>query len=186
MAARSRHAELAEPRRVPSNDIDPSFYNIRGYWPTFFLGGYSWRCFGHPKLYFRPGLDYTVTDEFVATDGMGRALRSRRPFECTINPVDGKFQKLYVQATDKICGLPNGTWKRTIVRNAAPGFFRFASLPYKFVPRNRVNHVSRYTWVDWVTVVLLWIPTVACLIFAVSHSTRRGKSSFEINTELMR
>ncbi len=161
-------------RGASSSFADASSGDIRGYWRTFFRFDYAWRWGAKPHLHFPAGQEYTQTDEYIAIDGMGREFRDRRPFECTIDPTTGKFQTLYVQATDSICKLSNATWKRTVVRNVAPKFLRCANIPFQMIPTERVDSSSKYTGTDWLTVVVLWIPAVIYLFFAVSQSAELG------------
>ena len=139
----------------------------------FFGGGYSWRWFSSPHLYFPSNLEYVSgPNPFAVIDGLGRVKTYDKPFECYIDPFTGKIKRLYVQAPDSICRLsakkPNATWNRTPIRNAASIVVRLANLPYRFVPAERSGKVRRYNGADWPVLILMWIPTVVLFLFGVS------------------
>jgi len=152
-----------------SGYVNP-YGDLPSWWAFFWAGGWSWRWFGRPKLYFRAGLEYAEQAPFSVVDGLGRNKTFTQPFECHVDPVTGKLETLYVQAPASICSLgrtqPNGTWKRTPVRTVAPMALRIANLPFMFVPRDRRQYRDRYTSEDWATVVAMWIPTVAVFVLS--------------------
>lgn len=143
----------------PSGHVDAS-----GWWAALSIGGFSWRWFTSPRLYFRPGLEYTSQGPFIVVDGMGRLKQFEKPIDCFIDPETGKIETLYVQSTNSICALsrsaPNATWKRTVIRNVSPMFLRAANLPFRFISAERRYDRSLYTTEDWCIVLLMWIPAV--------------------------
>lgn len=158
------------------------YADSRGWWSTFLGGSYSWRWYDEPHLYQQARLQYKpLNHQFTASDGMGRVTRSDRPFECMVNPNTGEFERLCVQSVDSVRGLENSTWDRTIIRNVAPKSVRFALLPFRLIPQDRRNHPSQYTPGDWLSVALLWIPSVLALftaMFLASESSPKGKSIY--------
>lgn len=167
--------------------IQGTFQDVWGYWTTFFHGirgrEYSWRWYQKPFLYYPAHVAYTPTlNEFVATDSLGRVTRSRWPFECTINPNTGKYERLCVQTTNPLCVLENSTWDRTVIRNVTPKFLRFAVLPLSMIPRERRTNFSNYTRREKFGVVVLWIVAVVGLMPSMvipSTHRPRGKSPFK-------
>ena len=164
-------------------DSDPHpnpYQDVSSWWSIFFSGGYSWRWFERPHLYFRPLIEYvppaTHHDDgsrFTVVDGLGREKPYDKPLECLIDPFSGRIQKLYVQAPASICrlptaGNPNGTWKRTPVRNVTPIALRIANLPFRFVPAQRRYDRSLFTVEDWLIVIAMWIPAVVAFFLSVS------------------
>ena len=136
-------------------------------------GGFSWRWFESPSLYFRPGLEYVPQGPFTVIDGLGREKTYDKPIECQINPFTGKIDTLYVQAPHSVCLMsktnPNCTWKRTPIRTVTPIMLRIANLPFMFIPRGRRHDPSQYTVEDWSSVAGMWIPTLAVFILTVRH-----------------
>ena len=139
-----------------------------GWWSALFARNFNWRWSESPHLYYEPSLEYTPGERYLTVDGMGREKEYERTFDCTINPLSAKLEKLYVQAPDSICHLPNATWERTVIRDVAPLFLRLANLPFNSIPRHRRNDVSKYTSEDWTAVASWWIPSVVALFFTVS------------------
>lgn len=85
--------------------------------------------------------------------------------ERRISPNDGKYKGLLVQSTDDVfTGSPNGTWKRTFIRNIAPYNVRLASWPTSHINPDDANVESS----DYVFAVLKWIPACAGLAVVVS------------------
>ncbi|CAP71654.1 uncharacterized protein PODANS_6_50 [Podospora anserina S mat+] len=146
------------------------YQDVSSWWAAFFKGGFSWRWFGGPHLYFRPNLEYADSTPFFVTDGLGREKVYNQPFECYIDPFTGKIEKLYVQAPSSICLLgsvdPNCTWKRTPIRNVTPFLLRVGNLPFRFIPAERRGHRSKFTFEDWCIVIGMWIPSVAIFLMS--------------------
>jgi hypothetical protein len=156
---------------TPIEVVDP-YRDTKGKWAALMRGGWNWRWFGFPNLYYPPGLKFTSVDEFIFLDILGRKSKFTKPFDCTISPFNGKVQTLYVQATDSVCRMsrknPNCTWKRTPVRNVSPWFLRLSNLAFSLIPRDRRNDPSKYTSADKMSIALMWIPTIIALVLAVS------------------
>ncbi|KAH6986909.1 hypothetical protein EDB80DRAFT_817542 [Ilyonectria destructans] len=134
--------------------------DVGGWWSAFFKGGFNWRWLDSPSLYYRPKLRYSTQGKYVTFDGMGREKVHDELFDATIDPETGEYVKLYVQAPMDLCLLPNATWKRTVIRNVAPLFVRFANIPFSYVPEDRRYDFSSYTPEDWTVVAFMWIPSV--------------------------
>ena len=82
-----------------------------------------------------------------------------------ISPFDGHLAKLVVQAAQDVYdGPPNGTWRRTFVRNASPIFIHIANYPFSDLPLD----ASLWTNDDWAMVALKWLPACVGLLFVVS------------------
>ncbi|KAK1757075.1 hypothetical protein QBC47DRAFT_412412 [Echria macrotheca] len=149
------------------------YEDIPSWWSYFFSGGYSWRWFSKPHLYFRPGLEYKKTESpFTVIDGLGREKTYDRPFECYIDPATGKIETLYVQAPGMLCRMSssesNCTWKRTPINNVTPILLRIANIPYRAIPAKRRSLPwSDLTAEDKWKVVLLWLPAVAVFLFSL-------------------
>ncbi|KAK4223943.1 hypothetical protein QBC38DRAFT_36148 [Podospora fimiseda] len=147
--------------------------DIPSWWSYFFSGGYSWRWFETPHLYFRPGLEYKKAEsEFTVIDGLGREKTYDRPFECYIDPSTGKISKLYVQAPGFLCRQPankgNGTWKRTPINNVTPIMLRISNLPYRVLPvRRRGLPWSELTAAERLKVVLMWLPSIVVFMLSI-------------------
>ncbi len=162
---------------MPSKEDSQAFPNpyadISGWWSAFLSSGWSWRWFEKPHLYFRPRLEFVPQQKFAVIDGLDRKKVYDKPFDCYLDPVTGKIQTLYVQATESICQLsvnqPNATWKRTCIRNVSPVFLRVANMPFRFVPEDRRHDTSKYTVEDWLIVAGMWIPTIICFLLGVGH-----------------
>lgn len=123
------------------------------WWSYFFAGGYSWRWFRSPHLYFHPNLEYTPgPNPFTVYDGMGRERTYNQPFECYLDPLTGKVKKLYVQAPESLCRLsanaPNATWRRTPIRNATSILLRIANLPFRHVDPERRDDIFQFQLKD--------------------------------------
>jgi hypothetical protein len=142
--------------------------DIGGWWSAFVKGGFNWRWLDSPRLYYRPKLRYSTQGKYVTFDGMGRETILDELFDATIDPETAEYVKLYVQAPADLCLVPNATWKRTIVRNVAPLFVRFANIPFSYVPEDRRFTFSSYTREDWAVVAFMWIPSVLLLQLTVS------------------
>lgn len=144
-------------------------------WTVFWAGGWNWRWFSSPNIYFRPGLKYKKR-EVTIIDGLGREKKFDRPFDCFIDPLTGKIETLYVQAPYSICRAsathPNATWKRNLIVNATPLPLRVANIPFSFIPRDRRGDRSKYTAEDWLSVIALWIPAVTLFLLLVSRANR--------------
>lgn len=147
--------------------------DVPSWWSVLFKGRYYWRWFSRPSLYFRPGLEYTPRPVNII-DGLGREHKFDKPFDCFIDPFTGKIETLYVQAPYSLClasaARPNATWKRTPIRDVSPLALRVANLPFRFIPPERREDRTKYTNKDWLTVVAMWIPTVAIFMFLVSDA----------------
>lgn len=119
-------------------------------------------------MHFFPGIEY-VPRPFTVIDGRGREKTYKKPFECYLDPFTGKIKELYVQGPDSICRLstacPNATWKRTPIRKAAPTAVRIANLPFYFIPPERRGDTRLFTTEDWLSIILMWIPTVVLFFF---------------------
>ncbi|KAK4193995.1 hypothetical protein QBC40DRAFT_48483 [Triangularia verruculosa] len=152
---------------LQANHPNP-YQDVSSWWNAFFQGGFSWRWFGGPHLYYRPNLEYADSTPFFVTDGLGREKIYNQPFECYLDPFTGKIEKLYVQAPASICQLgvvnPNSTWKRTPIRNVSPFLLRVGNLPFRFIPAERRSHRSKFTVEDWFIVIGMWIPSVAAFL----------------------
>ncbi|KAK4118234.1 hypothetical protein N657DRAFT_583995 [Parathielavia appendiculata] len=151
------------------------YEDVSSWWTFFFTGGYSWRWFSNPHLYFRPNLEYVPGPApFTVIDGLGREKSFDKPFDCFIHPFTGKIETLYVQAPKSIClssvNRPNATWKRTPIRNVTPISLRIANLPFRFIPAERRGDRRKYRPEDWLIVIGLWIPTL--VIFFMSWMIR--------------
>lgn len=165
-------ATLTQPAAGDTAHPNP-YLDVPSWWAYFFEGGFSWRWFSSPQLYYRPNLEYVPSpNRFTVIDGLGREKSYDQPFECCIDPSTGKIEKLYVQAPLSLCRLsataPNATWKRTPIRNVSSFVLRIANLPYRFIPGERRADVSKFTGDDWVLLVIMWIPTVVIFLFVVS------------------
>ena len=164
-------AGVALPPVGPGDFINPS-HDTTGWWMAFAQGGWAWRWFSTPRLYFRPGLEYFVGGSFQVIDPMSRCRTYNRIFDSVFNPQTGRLETLYVQSTDSLCyasrSRPNSTWKRTVMRNVAPMYLRVANLPFRPIPGNRRNDSTLYTPEDYAWIALLWIPTAALMFPAVS------------------
>ncbi|KAK4173351.1 hypothetical protein QBC36DRAFT_58534 [Triangularia setosa] len=160
-----------QPTSTATVSIYPNPYqDVSSWWTAFFQGGFSWRWFGEPHLYFRPNLEYVHSAPFLVTDGLGREKAYNQPFECYIDPFTGKIEKLYVQAPSSICRMgvvnPNSTWKRTPIRNVTPFLLRVGNLPFRFIPAERRGHRSKFTAEDWFIVIGMWIPSVTVFLLS--------------------
>lgn len=161
--------------------VDP-YRDAKGKWAAFLRGGFNWRWFTFPHLYYPPGLRYKKVEKFTFHDALGRQLEYDRAFDCTISPDNGRLETLYVQATDSICQMsatqPNCTWKRTPIRNVSPWFLRISNLPFSLIEPERRNDPSKYTSEDYATIVAMWIPTIIALMFSLTMNlmpTSRGR-----------
>lgn len=144
-----------------------AWYMSREFQENFSTWNWSWTR--EPHLYCPAGQKYQQLDEeFTATDGMGRTFQSREPYECTLNPSTGEFERLCVQAVDTVCRQSNSTWDRTVIRNAAPKSVRLALLPFWRIPHHRRNDPESYTSDDWLQVAVWWIVSVVALFWGVS------------------
>jgi hypothetical protein len=161
------------PHENGTTDHPNPYLDVPSWWSILRAGGYSWRWFSSPHLYFPPNLEYVPgPSPFTVIDGRGRQKTYDKPFECYIDPFTGKIEKLYVQAPESLCRLsasrPNATWKRTPIRNATPIVLRLANLPFRLIPLERRGDRHKYTAQDWMIVVAMWIPTVAVFLLGVS------------------
>ncbi|KAH7120254.1 hypothetical protein B0J13DRAFT_567684 [Dactylonectria estremocensis] len=153
---------------------------VGGWWSAFFKGGFNWRWLDSPSLHYRPKLRYCTHGKYVTFDGMGREAVHDELFDATIDPETGEYVKLYVQAPVDLCLHPNATWKRTVIRNVAPLFVRFANIPFSYVPEDRRYHFSSYTPEDWAAVALMWLPSVLFLqltMLIMDYDQPAGKNS---------
>ncbi|GAB1315519.1 Heterokaryon incompatibility domain-containing protein (Fragment) [Madurella fahalii] len=163
---------LAQIARNDNGNHPNPYQDVSSWWSAFFTGGYSWRWFTSPQLYFRPNLEYIPGPApFTVIDGLGREKTFDKPFDCYIDPFTGKIETLYVQAPESICQLsatsPNATWKRTPIRNVTPIALRIANLPFRFIPAERRGDRSRFMAEDWLMVIGMWIPTLAVFLLSV-------------------
>jgi hypothetical protein len=149
------------------------YLDVPSWWSYFFGGGFSWRWFSSPHLYFPSNLEYVPSAKpFTVIDGLGREKTYDKPFECYIDPFTGKIRRLYVQGPASLCHLsvknPNATWRRTPIRNATSVLLRIANLPYRLIPLERRGEVHKFTAGDWLVLALMWIPSVALFLLAAS------------------
>ena len=169
--AQPQGAPRANTEQTPSGTT--AYEDVGGWWSALLRNGIRIRFFGRPHLYFPPGLEYVPRQNVSSTDGLGRTNTYAKPYECTIDPVTGKFKTLYVQSTGPICDLslttPNCTWKRTPIRNVTSVALRVATIPFRSVPAKTRYDRSKYTAEDWAVVVLMWIPAVLCYLVSVSR-----------------
>ncbi|KAM5347440.1 hypothetical protein ACJ41O_010445 [Fusarium nematophilum] len=152
--------------------------DVGGWWSAFFNGGFNWRWFDSPSLYYRPKLRYCPQGKYATFDGMGRERVQDELFDATIDPETAEYVKLYVQAPADLCLAPNATWKRTVIRNVAPLFVRFANIPFSCVPDDRRHDFSKYTPEDWAAVAFMWIPSIVLLqlsMFILDYDQPAGK-----------
>ena len=133
------------------------------------------RRLDRPHLYRPSAYVYETREPFTSVDGMERIKYGEtQPYECTINPDDGKFERLLVQAPKDICNAANGTWNRTVVRNVSPLYLRVANLPFKAVHRSRRTHGAEYDELDWIKIVCLWpLATVGILLYVSPFAESR-------------
>lgn len=168
----SHHANLdtTPPRRVVA-DWDPlvsfidRFDDVRGWYSAWRdpVNVATWRSRDdaqrRPRLYYPAGHKYpSLSYEFFAVDGMGRALISSQPFECTIHPYTGKFERLCVQTRDSICRMRNSTWDRTPIRCSGPRLLLVALFPRQAIHKSKRWDVDKWDLRDWISVAARWIP----------------------------
>jgi hypothetical protein len=153
--------------------VDP-YEDTHGKYTAFLAGGWKWRFFGFPHLYYPSGLRYREIPATCFHDQLGRQRIITRPFDGLISPADARLETLYVQATDSICKLsstsPNCTWKRTVIRNVSPFYLRVSNMVFRLVPPERRGKPELYTDEDRWLIAVMWIPTVVVLFFAVSSA----------------
>jgi hypothetical protein len=118
-------------------------------------------------LCYKPDLPDQVC---FAVDGLGRHKRPKAPFECTINPVSGKFERLCVQTKDSFCELGESTWDRTFIRNAAPYLCRIATLAFRGVPVKRRDSPESWNGADRVSILVRWVTSAFGISIIVSES----------------
>jgi len=135
----------------------------------------SWkliRRLDSPHLYYPSAYVYETREPFTSVDGMERIKRENtKPYECTINPDDGRFERLLVQAPKDICSTANGTWNRTVIRNVSPLYLRMANLPFKGIHRSRRSNMNtaEYDQSEWIIIVCLWPVAAVGILFYVSN-----------------
>jgi hypothetical protein len=142
---------------LPSSFII-NFDDARGWNNAYIAGKYTWRWGLRPRLYYPASLQYKPGQEYFAVDGMGRRRKGTQPFECTINPVSGKFERLCVQTRDSFCQLQNSTWDRTIMRNSAPGMLRLSQFPFRGILLSKRHDPNKWDNNDRLSVALRWLP----------------------------
>ncbi|RKK87872.1 hypothetical protein BFJ68_g17001 [Fusarium oxysporum] len=154
--------------------------DVGGWWSAFVKGGFNWRWLDSPRLFYRPKLRYSTQGKYITFDGMGREKLHDELFDATIDPETAEYVELYVQAPANLCVLPNATWKRTVIRNVAPLFVRFANIPFSYVPEDRRYTFSSYTPEDWAAVAFMWIPSMLLLqltMLILDYDQPAGKNS---------
>jgi len=125
-----------------------------------------------PHLYYPSAFLYETREPFTSVDGMERIkYENSQPYECTISPDDGKFERLLVQAPKDICAAGNGTWNRTVIRNVSPLYLRVANLPFRWVHRSRRSDSAAYDERDWIKIVCAWPLAAAGILFYVNISS---------------
>ncbi|KAJ4025850.1 hypothetical protein NW761_014303 [Fusarium oxysporum] len=171
--AQAQNTPLKKDMSIDSRDVG-------GWWSAFVKGGFNWRWLDSPRLFYRPKLRYSTQEKYITFDGMGRERLQDELFDATIDPETAEYVELYVQAPADLCLLPNATWKRTVIRNVAPLFVRFANIPFSYVPEDRRYSFSSYTPEDWAAVAFMWIPSMLLLqltMFILDYDQPAGKNS---------
>ncbi|OAQ59325.2 3-hydroxyisobutyrate dehydrogenase protein [Pochonia chlamydosporia 170] len=146
-------------------------------------GQWQWRPWGEepsrPKLYYASALQYKAGFDYFAVDGMGRITTGNRPFECTIHPYTGKFEKLCVQTRDSFCNLANSTWDRTVLRQSGPGLLRLALFTRQGIHKSKRADPDKWDAGDWLSVMIRWIPAsvgMSLLIFLPQNGLPADKN----------
>ena len=81
-----------------------------------------------------------------------------------ISPWDTHVSKLVVQCSQDVYdAMPEGTWRRTFVRNNCPLLVRIACWATNSLPEDR-----QATGEDWGIAIAKWIPASIALIIIVS------------------
>lgn len=164
---------VTQPAADNAADYPNPYLDVPSWWSYFFAGGFSWRWFSAPHLYFPSNLEYVPSpNPFTVIDGLGRETTYDKSFECYIDPFTGKIRRLYVQAPASLCLLstksPNSTWRRTPIRNATSVLLRIANLPYRLIPLERRGEVHKFRSHDWLLLAFMWIPSVVLFLLAAS------------------
>ena len=155
--------------------FNQSFDDARGWFHAWLNeNGAVWRSSSdgqkRPKLHFPSQHPYPRLNgyRYFAVDGMGREVSGDQPYECTIHPYTGKFERLCVQTLDSICTLPNSNWDRTIIRQAGPNLLLLALYPRQGINKAKRGKVASWDRQDWLSVLIRWIPASLAITILVS------------------
>jgi hypothetical protein len=153
--------------------------------PKFFHGQ-AWFSWTAPHSYQLPGHYYKSSDSGHIGNHKHRDVFRRKHIGLNddryLDPLDGRAQKLCVQAVNGIYNTANDTtWRRTYIKNVSPYIIRLAYWPYSHMPNPNPRSTEDYgeqqtpatgigTWKQeqWIHVGVRFVPACIGLLILVS------------------